>query len=194
MKKIITSFLIYSLAWSFHFFAEDIRDAKGRTSLMQAVIDFQIDFSAKQEDEKRLWHVCYEYANIIDGYITIEIDPTTSYSKPVYKREVRRRISCLDSDIEAHRKCARALYTMVEDTIKKIRKLVEVEHVAVAALDHDGYSALNYCYTREIYDELRRSGVPFQFKVWTYFHPRLTVFGSVVIATGLYKGYCNYKS
>lgn len=195
MKKIITSLLIYALCLLSHLSADDIRDAKGRTTLMQVVIDFEVKFNQMKEDEKRLWHVCYEYTNILDGYITFDLDSKTSYSKPIYKREVRRRVSCLDRDIEAHRKCEQDLRIIVEDTIKKIRHIVEVDRVAVAGLDNNAYSALNYCYSPEIYKELRRCGVPFQLKVWTYFNPYLALSSSVIIAAGLTKGYycCNFS-
>lgn len=171
MKTVSKSLLLYVLFSSAIFSYDDIRDEKGRTSLMRLVIDFQLNFQTIKEDIARLWDVCYEYADVTDGYITVEIDAKTSHSKPIYKRKVKRKQSCLDSDILAHRQREQDFYKLIENTVKEIRRLVDQEHVAVAALDHDGYTALNYCYTPEIYAELRRCGVPFQWKVWAYFNP-----------------------
>lgn len=146
------------------------RDEYGRTALMNYVINQEAKISATKRDIDHLWHICYEYVSVQHGYVITRINDRESISEPTYKAELRRRISCTDADIHALKQQEANLRCLIDATVAHIRS---VGHQAnCAAYDYDGYTVLNYCYTFEIYSELRRQGAPFQAIVWAYFHPK----------------------
>lgn len=158
--------------FSFYIFSyDDIRDELGRTTLMRFVIDSQLNLEIIKDDINRLWNICYEYTNITDIYISLGFDAQHYCLKPICNRKIKRKELSLDSDVLAYRKREQDYYQLIEHTIKEVRRLIEQEHVAVAAFDNEGRTVLNYCYVPEIYAELRRCGVPFQWNVWAYFNP-----------------------
>lgn len=159
--------------------------AERSLALINAVIQHEHDIAFIREDIDALWHICYEYADIQDGLIKHRLDDTTSYTQNIYKKKICRRESCLDSDIIAHRQRTQDLYVAIKTAVNDIRTLV-ADGVVVTAHDHFGKTALNYCYTREIYAELIRQGVPFQWKVWAYFNPETAGWCAVAGLTGAF--------
>lgn len=126
----------------------------------------------RSEEIKRLFHVCYERVLVPDGSISRKIDERTSYTQNTYRTEQHRRPSCLDSDIQALKNLENKERIGIEDACKSIRTIThEQGDVAVKSAYYDGKTALNYCYTEEIYEQLIRCGVPGQWKVWAYFNP-----------------------
>jgi len=160
-------------------------NAQGKTPLIAYVIAQEAAITYIKSDIDRLWHVCYEYVNVKAGYVIDRISDDRSISRPMYKRELRRRLSCTDQDIIAHKQRQKDLGCTIAAAVSGIRNMAQSgygAHPAVA--DYAGYTAINYCYTREIYDELIRIGVPFQWKVWIYFNPGYTMLACAATVVG----------
>lgn len=189
MKTILKSLLFCTFFSCCIFSYNDIRDEFGRTTLMRFVIDSQLNLDIIKDDINRLWHICYEYTNITDIYISLAFDPQNHCFKPICNRKIKRKELSLDSDVLAYRKREQDYYQLIEHTIKEVRRLIEQEHVAVAAFDNQGHTVLNYCYLPEIYAELRRCGVPFQWKVWAYFNPWYATCTCATLAISVKYGY-----
>ena len=142
------------------------------------------------EETKRLFHVCYESVLVQDGSIKCKIDDTTSSTKNTYRTEWHRRASCLDSDLQALRNLEDKQKTAIQDACKAIRAVVDTQGDAtLKASYHDGKTALNYCYTEKIYEQLLRCGIPGQWKVWVYFNPGTATFLSASLVMAMIAAY-----
>lgn len=184
MKKILFSFFICFGLFSNQIKAVDTRDEKGRTPLMNYIIEQEAEVAFVKADVKRLWNNCYEYVQVNDGFVTKKLSNDLSYSKSTHRKELRRRISCTDQDVQAHKQRELDLKNTIEKTVQGIRVMALSNDLYVNAIDHEGYSAQNYCYTYEFYNELREQGALFQWYVWTYFNPGYTTLAVVgVIAS-----------
>lgn len=49
--------------------------------------------------------------------------------------------------------------------------MAQYQELYVNAQDLQGYTVQNYCYTYEIYQEIRNQGGSFQYLPWIYFNP-----------------------
>ena len=167
--------------------AVDIRDEKGRTPLINYVIKQEAEFTTINDDIDKLWDSCYEYVRVNDGFVSTKISDNVSYSTPVCRKELGRKISCTDQDIHAHRQREKDLQDTIGLSVGNVRTMADSGNLYVNSDDLDGYSAQSYCYTPELYNELRAQGAEFKLHVWTYFNPgyaTLSVVG-VVVAGGL---------
>jgi hypothetical protein len=159
--------------------ASDIRDEQGRTSEMNFIRSQEMSVDIIQKDKARLWDRCYEHAKVKDGSVKYKMDGDTTRSYNTYRTELRRRPSCLDSDVQAHRQREQDLTELISDTIASLQVKAEQPGVSFAAQDNSGYTILNYCYTEEFYNELRRLGAPFQLVPWAYFNPAMATCATI---------------
>ena len=156
--------------------------------MINYVIEQEMKVDFIKADINRLWHNCYEYIRVNDGYVTkikseskseVEIYndgyatketvDDVSYSEPVYRQELRRRPSCTDQDVNLHKQRKLDLRNFINNTVQGVRIMAKPGESYVNAIDHEGYSAQNYCYTSVFYNELREQGASFQWCSWTYF-------------------------
>lgn len=147
------------------------RDEQGRTQLMNFVINKEQELKCIKADLDHLWHTCYHYVQINDGYITEQINNRQSIAKPIYKQKLERRPSCTDADIYALKQREQDERNFLDQTIRTIRFMDQSEDLYINAIDYNGYTVQNYCYTYEIYQELRRLGASFQYIPFMYFNP-----------------------
>lgn len=166
--------LIPSLTQAF-----DIRDEHGRTPLMNFIIRQEANISSIKKDITRLYDICYCEEKVCDGTdVKVVNNPQTGYSStsvtPKYRNETRRRPSCTDADVHAHKQRKQDLANTITQTVNTMRFMAQSEDLHVDAIDYAGYAAQNYCYTYEIYAELRRQGAEFQLRTFAYFNPLTT--------------------
>ncbi len=176
MKKLLLSlFIIMGLIVN-ELQALEGRDAQGRTELITFVIRQEQAFKYIQADINYLWHICYEYEKIYDGVdvaITNNNDADAQVIKIISKDKYKivRRASCTDADIFAYKQRTKDLQYLIETTIATIKHMAQYQELYVNATDLQGYTAQNYCYTYEIYQEIRNQGGSFQYLPWIYFNP-----------------------
>lgn len=186
IKKVVYGLLLYSCFITNLAQANNHYNQFGRTNLINCVIDCEDELAQIKHDIQHLWHTCYHYVDVVDGYATTKVDDNRSVSKPIYKQKLERRPSCTDADIHALKQREHDIRYTLDMTIKNLRAMV-LSGERIDAKDYKSNTVINYCYTREIYNELRRLGAPFQILVWTYFYPEyatLAALGTVVLAGG----------
>ena len=169
--------------------AKDVRDAYGRTFLINFIIDQEAKIKSINTDIKELWDVCYYYEEVFDG-VDVEVvndsisghQSTKVHSK--YRLEKRRRPSCTDADIQAHKNSCRELENTITNAVYTIKVMGESENIYINAKDDKGYAAQNYCYTYKIYEELRNQGAEFQYMTYMYFNPVYGTLGTTAAVIG----------
>ena len=192
MKKLLLSFLVLTGFLVNHAQAVDIRDAQGRTELINFVIRQEQAISSIQADINALWNICYQYERVYDG---VDVHVTnnrhsgsqSTHVKSNYKLKKVRRADCTDADILAHRKRVQDLEHYIAQTVTTIKHMAQYQDLYVNAKDLQGYTAQNYCYTYEIYQEIRNQGGSFQYLPWIYFNP---IKGTAATAVGVIGTWC----
>ena len=190
MKRIVLNFILINLL-SYQIQADENRAEQKTPIMITTVVKAEDQIKGIKNDIDRLWHACYEYVYPTDGYVMKKIDENTTVSQPTYswKRELRRKISCTDAKIDAHDKCEQNLQKKIDESVQSIKKIASDNPSSVDAQDARGYTAVDYCYTYELYQELRRQGAEFKIISWIYFYPITATVSMAAATCASYYGY-----
>lgn len=159
--------------------------------MITTVVTAERQITNIQHDIDRLWHACYEYVYPTNGYVTKKIDENTTVSQPTYswQRKLQRKISCTDAKIDAHDQREKDLKNKIAQSVEKIKEIASVDRTSVDAQDARGYTALDYCYTYELYEELRRQGAEFKIISSIYFYPITATVSIAAVTCASYYAY-----
>lgn len=153
----------------------DFRDEQGRTSLINFVIKAEQKIALAKKDVEILWNKYFYKQAIHDGY---NYNDRTGTRTPRYTYLPIRRIYTTDADVLLYKEQEDKFKEMISGAIGSIEAMVRFG-IDINAKDNAGYTALNYCYTQEIYEVLMGLGAYFQLQVWAYFNPGYTTFGII---------------
>lgn len=192
IKKMLSRVFIITSLLSHHMQAIDVRDGQGRTLLMNFVINKEAQILKDKKDLKTLWDVYFYKEYQHQGYMH-----TSNGIVAIYKYVPIRRLYTTDEDVKVYKQKEQDLADLINTTIKNIRIIAQSD-IDINAQDFAGNTVQNYCYSEEIYHELRDLGANFQYLPWIYFHPTLgtvTTTG-VVVGTLIMLGYAqaHYKN
>jgi len=156
----------------------NIRDEQGRTPLMNYVIQQEAEITIIKKDIDVLWHECFQVVSVCVGQHSSSL--------------TLRKLTCTDKDIIDWKQRKADLKDFIANTAMTLKSMAQAG-CDVEASDFKGYTAINYCYTYEVYQALDSVGVPFQWKVWAYFNPVTavatgTVTGLVAVGTAAVVG------
>ncbi len=163
--------------------------ASENNPVIEAVKQLEKNIAACKKEERTLFYQCYEDKKVHDGSVS-EVINGKMITKNLYRYELARKASCTDELVNRHNESRDKMNTSIGLSVWQIAQIAARESKdLLGAPDKDGYTALNYCYTPEIYNELRSQGAPFQFLPWAYFNPvsaTSAAVGSVVTAATVY--------
>ena len=153
--------------------AYDIRNHLGQTELIDYVIKQEAAIADIKSDINRLWDVCYHVVQVYVGQVLVKQADGTYISHAKYRSEIRRRPSCMDSDILALKNREADLSNYIAKVVAEIIVLAKSGE-QMNARDNDSKMVLDYCRTQAIHDVLCEYGAQESMMVWAYFNP-LTV-------------------
>lgn len=179
IQKMLCCLLIFARVMSYQIQELNIRDEQGRTSLMNFVIEKEAQILQDTKDLKTLWDTYFYRECRHEGYTY-----TGNGIVALYKYVPTRRIYTTDADVVMYKQKEQDLANFVSSTIKSIRIIVQ-SGVDINAKDYTGYTVQNYCYSEEIYNELRRLGADFQYCPWVYFNPTLGTLATTGAIVGM---------
>lgn len=189
MKKYLASIFALAIITFNNTPTQDIHNTSGQTELINFVIRAEDEIRFIKSEIDRLWHVCFEkrrYSDGVDVKVTTDTKKGTSSTSitPKYRYETVRKASCTEADVYAYKARCQDLDATITRSVDTIRYMGQSQNLYINTKDYKGYAAQNYCYTYEIYAELRRQGAEFQILPFMYFNPGTTALGITAVAIG----------
>ena len=166
MKNLKVALIVLLLITGLKADAMQSCDQFGRTELINFVIQAEDEISRSKKELEKIWSTYFYKEKFHDGNIKLK----NGVSIPHYKYSPIRKIYTTDADVALYRQKEQEYSKLILQATKQIGQIVR-SGVDVNAKDHEGNTAVNYCYTYELYDALCKQGASFQLRSWIYFNP-----------------------
>ncbi len=142
--------------------------------VIQVIQEVEGEIAAEKQREEDLRNQCFTKKAVKDGSITEKIGHR-EVKKHTHTYEIVRRVDCTDEMVNKYNLQKENKNKCIQAAREKVKNAVKASNDSLATTDSQGNTALNYCYTPEIYNELRASGAPFQLVPAIYFNSDVIV-------------------
>ncbi len=196
--KIKSLSLLAIIGYSIQLLPNLEQEVSGRTELINYVIQQEDLIKTIDKEISELDAICYETETFYSSnYHHSPVPGSSSGSNIIGAKKAHalhtktldtrknKKNSCTSEDLEALKQKENDLKILISSTVEQIDIIALASNPSeLGAEDSSGKTALNYCYTKEIYNKLREVGIPFQYRTWFYFNKMTLAVGAMMSFMG----------